>query len=79
MLRLQIDFFMCHQIGYFIFRILKVHVKNLEGKDLEEPFEVTLKVLDKNDNPPIFTKQQFEVYIRERSSIGKFFRFENND
>ncbi|XP_048219002.1 cadherin EGF LAG seven-pass G-type receptor 2 isoform X2 [Perognathus longimembris pacificus] len=34
------------------------------------PMEVTVTVLDVNDNPPVFEKDEFDVFVEENSPIG---------
>lgn len=43
----------------------------MTGVDLEPPLELRVKVLDINDNPPIFTQTVFTGSVEESSMDSK--------
>lgn len=41
------------------------------GQDLERPLELRVRVLDINDNPPVFSMATFVGQIEENSNASK--------
>lgn len=41
------------------------------GQDLERPLELRVRVLDINDNPPVFSMSTFVGQIEENSNASK--------
>ncbi|XP_078071769.1 desmoglein-2-like [Mustelus asterias] len=54
---------------YSHFRLIG-HAHDQNKRLMEEPIELLVKVLDVNDNPPIFTQPVFEASIEELSELG---------
>lgn len=46
-----------------------------KGNNLEKPLELRIKVLDINDNEPVFTQDVFVGSIEELSAAGLFVTF----
>uniref|UniRef100_A0A673U419 Desmoglein 3 n=1 Tax=Suricata suricatta TaxID=37032 RepID=A0A673U419_SURSU len=44
------------------------HAMNAQGQDVEKPLILTVKILDVNDNPPIFSQSVFMGEIEENSA-----------
>lgn len=49
------------------------HAVNALGKDVEKPLILTVKILDINDNPPVFSQSIFMGEIEENSPSSKSF------
>lgn len=45
----------------------------MTGKSVETPLDLRVRVLDINDNPPIFTQHMFSGSIIESSMESKYF------
>ncbi|MGH0119993.1 UNVERIFIED_CONTAM: hypothetical protein FKN15_061111 [Acipenser sinensis] len=50
--------------------ILMSHVVDINGKTIEDPMEIIIKVTDQNDNRPEFTMNTFLGSISEGSAVG---------
>ncbi|XP_034784331.1 cadherin-1-like [Acipenser ruthenus] len=50
--------------------ILMSHVVDINGKTIEDPMEIIIKVTDQNDNRPKFTMNTFLGSISEGSAVG---------
>ncbi|KAM4704751.1 desmoglein-4-like isoform 2-T2 [Rhinophrynus dorsalis] len=51
---------------------LVVRAIGMNGQDLEKPLELRVRVMDINDNPPVFSQSVFSGSIAERSSANTF-------
>jgi len=49
---------------------LRGHALDKTGAKLEEPIDLPIKILDINDNPPVFTHEVFVGSIEELSETG---------
>ncbi|XP_070277331.1 desmoglein-1 [Myotis yumanensis] len=52
------------------FFIIYCRALNLQGQDLERPLELRVRVLDINDNPPVFSMSSFLGQIEENSNAN---------
>ncbi|XP_016051410.1 PREDICTED: desmoglein-1 [Miniopterus natalensis] len=52
------------------FFIIYCRALNLQGQDLERPLELRVRVLDINDNPPVFSMSTFLGQIEENSNAN---------
>ncbi|KAL6461373.1 hypothetical protein MHYP_G00295170 [Metynnis hypsauchen] len=50
--------------------VLQAHAIAADGEDREDPMEVIVKVIDMNDNTPVFTQNSFLGTVPEASEIG---------
>ncbi|XP_069491650.1 cadherin-1 isoform X2 [Ambystoma mexicanum] len=50
--------------------ILFSHAVSENGKSVEDPMEIIIKVTDQNDNKPVFTQELFEGQVAEGSQPG---------
>ncbi|MGH0165990.1 UNVERIFIED_CONTAM: hypothetical protein FKN15_049845 [Acipenser sinensis] len=49
---------------------LKAYAVDKGVPPLKAPVEIQITVLDINDNPPVFEKDEFDIYVEENSSVG---------
>lgn len=50
---------------------LQSHAVSESGQQVEEPMDITVNVLDQNDNKPYFTQEVFRGFVREGVQPGE--------
>lgn len=59
-------------IVYLLFQ-LRGHALDKNGAKLEDPIDLPIKIVDINDNPPVFSHEVFVGSIEELSETGNVF------